>query len=215
MKQKNSGFTLIEISIVLVIIGLLLGGVLKGQEMIENAKIKNLKGDFEGVTAAVYAYQDRYGALPGDDSRAASRGWTNAVAGGGNGQLANNDAFDDGNTENQYFWQHLRYAGLITGNPDGTTANSGGRANPTNAFKGKIGVSHVSGSWGLGLTGPILCAGSLPGKAAGSLDVALDDGEPDTGSVRALQGSANTEPSGTTPASAYSEAQSYTVCKQL
>jgi len=75
---KNSteaGFTLVEIAIVLVIIGLLLGGILKGQEMITQAKIKNAINDFNGVTVAVTSYQDRYRALPGDDKGATAR-WT-------------------------------------------------------------------------------------------------------------------------------------------
>ena len=119
MRQKQTGFTLVEIAIVLVIVGLLLGGVLKGQAMIENAKIKNLRNDFEGITAAVYGYQDRYKSMPGDDPRGnnANRGWTDAVAGNGNGVLNTNNAFDAGANESQFLWQHLRYAGLISGNP--------------------------------------------------------------------------------------------------
>ena len=49
MKRNQSGFTLIEIAIVLVIIGLLLGGVLKGQELINSAKVKNLATDFRNI----------------------------------------------------------------------------------------------------------------------------------------------------------------------
>jgi len=64
---------------VLVIIGLLLGGILKGQEMITQAKIKNLINDFNGVTVAVVSYQDRYRALPGDDKTASTR-WTTQAA---------------------------------------------------------------------------------------------------------------------------------------
>src|SRR5512143_3443451 len=67
MKQKQSGFTLIEIAIVLVIIGLLLGGVLKGQELINSAKVKNLASDFKNVPIFIYGYQDKYKYLPGDD----------------------------------------------------------------------------------------------------------------------------------------------------
>jgi prepilin-type N-terminal cleavage/methylation domain-containing protein len=55
MRRSQSGFTLIEIAIVLVIIGLLLGGVLKGQELINQAKIKNLANDINGVTVAMIA----------------------------------------------------------------------------------------------------------------------------------------------------------------
>src|SRR5262245_2481649 len=83
-KQAESGFTLVEIAIVLVIIGLLLGGILKGQEMITQAKIKNLINDFNGVTVAVTSYQDRYRALPGDDQNATTR-WTVQAPGDGNG----------------------------------------------------------------------------------------------------------------------------------
>src|SRR5438045_3513312 len=86
--RKQHGFTLVEIAIVLVIIGLLLGGILKGQEMITQAKIKNIVNDFNGITAAVNSYQDRYKALPGDDLGAATRWATNgAISGNGNGQF--------------------------------------------------------------------------------------------------------------------------------
>src|SRR2546427_7806961 len=73
--SNEAGFTLVEIAIVLVIIGLLLGGILKGQEMITQAKIKNAINDFNGVTVAVTSYQDRYRFLPGDDPNADTR-WT-------------------------------------------------------------------------------------------------------------------------------------------
>src|SRR4051794_41514508 len=90
MLSRNKGFTLVEIAIVLVIIGLLLGGILKGQEMITQAKIKNSIADFSGISAAYYGYQDRYRAIPGDDLNAATR-WTTptaATAGNGNGVVA-------------------------------------------------------------------------------------------------------------------------------
>src|SRR5690349_13016648 len=83
MNKSQKGFTLVEIAIVLVIIGLLLGGILKGQEMITQAKIKNVIADVSGVSAAMYGYQDRYKALPGDDKNAGR--WTGANAGNGDG----------------------------------------------------------------------------------------------------------------------------------
>ena len=66
------GFTLAETAIVLVIIGLLVGSILKAQEMIVQARIKNVIADFAGVSAAYYGYQDRYRAVPGDDAGARS-----------------------------------------------------------------------------------------------------------------------------------------------
>src|SRR5713226_2368723 len=83
-KSTETGFTLVEIAIVLVIIGLLLGGILKGQEMITQAKIKNAINDFNGITVAVTSYQDRYRALPGDDLNATTR-WTVQAPASGNG----------------------------------------------------------------------------------------------------------------------------------
>src|SRR6267378_4350238 len=65
--KKTQGFTLVEIAIVLVIIGLLLGGILKGQEMITQAKIKNVIADFSGISAACRGYVDRHKKIPGDD----------------------------------------------------------------------------------------------------------------------------------------------------
>ena len=63
--KDNSGFTLVEIAIVMVIIGLLIGGVLKGQEMIKNAKIKRVMKTSDEMRAAVFTYQDRFGYLSG------------------------------------------------------------------------------------------------------------------------------------------------------
>ena len=68
--NKQTGFTLIELAIVLVIIGLLLGGVLRGQELINSAKVKNMARDFQNVQVYIYGYQDKYKALPGDDANA-------------------------------------------------------------------------------------------------------------------------------------------------
>src|SRR3990167_3356606 len=84
MKRNQSGFTLIEIAIVLVIIGLLLGGVLKGQELINSAKVKNLASDFKNIPVYIYGYQDKYKALPGDDIAAVTH-VTAATNGDGNG----------------------------------------------------------------------------------------------------------------------------------
>src|SRR5688572_1656622 len=70
MRKPQAGFTLIEIAIVLVIIGLLLGGVLKGQELITAARVRNLISNQDGVKAAYFGFLDRFRALPGDYSQA-------------------------------------------------------------------------------------------------------------------------------------------------
>ena len=74
-RSQQSGFTLVEIAIVLVIIGLLLGGILKGQELINSAKVKNLANDFRVIPTYIYAYQDKFKSLPGDDAQVDARTW--------------------------------------------------------------------------------------------------------------------------------------------
>ena len=66
MPKRQQGFTLIEIAIVLVIIGLLLGGVLKGQELIQNARVRNIISQQDGIKAAFFGFQDRYRGIAGD-----------------------------------------------------------------------------------------------------------------------------------------------------
>ena len=66
MRRKQSGFTLVEIAIVLVIIGLLLGGILKGQELINSARVRNMADMNAGIQAAYYGFIDRFRRVPGD-----------------------------------------------------------------------------------------------------------------------------------------------------
>lgn len=175
MKSRQAGFTLVEIAIVLVIIGLLLGGVLKGQELVTQAKIKNIAADMNGIAAAVYAYQDRYKAYPGEDQGAAR--WTGATVslpanGGGNGQI---DGFFDSATatdESLIFWEHIRRAGLISGDP--------GAGRPQNPVGGFMGVQTGAPE----LAGLVVCVSGLPGKIAGALDAQFDDGNPSQGTVQ-------------------------------
>ena len=143
MKRNQSGFTLIEIAIVLVIIGLLLGGVLKGQELINSAKVKNLATDFKNVPIYIYGYQDKYKALPGDDAQASTH--LTAASGvtivNGNGSGIINGKWNDTITQNSEsfnFWQHIRLAGF----GPGATNTSDPQYIPTNAVGGKIGVTN-------------------------------------------------------------------------
>jgi prepilin-type N-terminal cleavage/methylation domain-containing protein len=72
--KAQAGFTLVEIAIVLLVVGLLLGGVMKGQALIDSAKVKNLAQDLRTVPAMIHAYQDRFRALPGDDPTVVGNG---------------------------------------------------------------------------------------------------------------------------------------------
>jgi prepilin-type N-terminal cleavage/methylation domain-containing protein len=194
--KKQSGFTLIELAIVLVIIGLLLGGVLKGQELINSAKVKNMAADFKNTQVYIYGYQDKYKALPGDhrNASAAITGATNPdAANAGNGVI--NGAYDatDGVSETALFWQHVRLAGLAPG----PTAVTDPNYYPTNADGGRIGVSSVAGNTAVtelnaagtngGISGSFLvCSKGVLGKFAKQLDTALDDSNTLTGSMRVV-----------------------------
>ncbi|WP_456392642.1 prepilin-type N-terminal cleavage/methylation domain-containing protein [Persephonella sp.] len=69
MKQTQRGFTLVELAIVLVIIGIILGAVLKGQDLINNARMKKLTTAVKGWEVSLWTCYDRLGAFPGDDDR--------------------------------------------------------------------------------------------------------------------------------------------------
>ena len=181
-QNKQTGFTLVELAIVLVIIGLILGAVLKGQQMIENGKVKSVVNDLKAVTTAYYAYQDRYKAIPGDDALAANH-VTGGQAGGGNGTISG--VFNaivtplSATTESQNFWQHTRLAGFMTGDATATTA-----VPPNNSLGGKLGVQGGTENT-YGMSGNVVCASAIPLKVAQAVDIMMDDGNGDTGTIRA------------------------------
>ena len=180
--RKQKGFTLVEIAIVLVIVGLLIGGVLKGQEMITNAKLKRVESDNAGIAAAMFSYQDRYLQLPGDDDAADQRfslytdGINDPAAADING---NSNGSIEGawvaaaNEETANFWKHLRAAGLIPGGGDDDTQ-------PTNAYGGNIGLRDGS----LLIAGHVTVFGSIEGPIATIIEARLDDGSPATGRIQ-------------------------------
>ena len=178
MKRTQAGFTLIELAIVLVIIGLLLGGVLKGQELINSAKVKNMANDFRNIQVYVYSYQDKFKALPGDD-KAAKQHVGATKDGNGDGVIEGVwNATAAADTESFNFWQHIRLAGLATG----STVLTDATYSPTNAEGGPIGIQAASTKSITGLKGSyVVCSGGILGKFAKELDTAIDDGNTATG----------------------------------
>ncbi len=219
MKQmKNQkGFTLVEIAIVLVIIGLLLGGVLKGQELIENGRVKNAASTIQAVAASYNGYTDRYRKLAGDDGplatlQARGNNWAVITSAGTNDGIINvaDSPWNTGTAERIAFFQHLRAGGFITGNP----ADIGGNLLPRNPWGGLVSVSNAANQ-GRATTRILqVCLSNVPGKAAVALDTQLDDGRPNLGGFRATQGGENANPAGAA-AAAYSEDQLYTICTDI
>lgn len=213
MKSQQSGFTLVEIAIVLVIIGLLLGGVLKGQELINSAKVKAFANDFRNIQAALYGYQDRYKAIPGDHAAAATAvtGATAATTPAGtigNAQINGNWNSTTATDESCLVWQHMRLAGFF---PGPTTANcaDGAEYVPKNADGGRIGISSTTQI--TGMTGTyFICTTGILGKFAKQLDTQLDDGVGNTGSVRSALVSTPTAAVATP-----TDSDSYVVCMSL
>src|SRR5450759_1158205 len=230
MKRNQSGFTLIEIAIVLVIIGLLLGGVLKGQELINSAKVKNLATDFRNIPVFIYGYQDKFKAIPGDDTAVATThlAGTAAVAATTPATKQGNGVIDGlwnsltSTDESYLFWQHVRLAGLAPGPTaiPGTPAVGDGYK-PVNAAGGEIGIqsnngtlatitSNAAGATNTGMTGTyIICSQGILGKYVKQLDTTMDDGNTDTGSMRTADPAAAGKSIATT---AIADGSSYTVC---
>jgi prepilin-type N-terminal cleavage/methylation domain-containing protein len=191
--NKNKGFTLVELAIVLVIIGLLLGFVLNGQPLIDSAKVKKMARDFQNIQLYIHGYQDRFKTLPGDDHSADVHvGGINAANGTRNGVIQGAWDTTDNDDESCAIWQHVRLAGLSSG----TTVIDCAANNtyqPRNADGGLIGVQSVSSFTEItGLRGAyVVCSDAILGRLAAQIDTTLDDGAGDTGAVRvAVRGEA-------------------------
>ncbi len=213
--EKETGFTLVEIAIVLVIIGLILAAVLKGQEMITQGKIKGIINDFNAVLTAYNGYQDRYKAIPGDDPNSGARWTTLGVSGNGNGTVDGeyNDA-TGGTSEATYFWADLKFANFFPGLTD-TAAHA--EAQPSNSVGGIIGVQNNA----LGMSGLSICMSAVVYKIAQSVDTQIDDGNAMTGSVRATVQTAGAtlaqlpDLTGGAPAANYVDGSTYVICRSI
>lgn len=226
--NKQSGFTLVELAIVMIIIGLLIGGVLKGQELVTNAKITSTISQVKSIDAATSTFFDMFNAYPGDIANPGARlpsctaapcsdaGDADSTIEPGPGAVV---AIAD---EAFAFWSHLAAAELISG-VDSTTNTAFGQGLPKADIGGGFTIGHttsaldgtsVAGRIGhyLALRGSsaVVAAGNsfVPVSPAARIDRKLDDGVPNLGTVRGaggLDNSATACANGTATTDLYNE----------
>ncbi len=208
----------------LVLIGLLLGMLLLGNGILVQSRIKFVANEFEHLKVAVLTYQDRYAALPGDDTRATSRWVGRSKDGTGDGRISGSYqapppggnpvvtlTVDAVTGESLNFWWQLRLSELINAPPPVITPV----AQPLNAYAGVVGVE-----WGV-FSFPRLavCTANLPGEVAIGVESQLDDGDPRRGLVRAAKQAIDNEPIATADASiltyATDDSAMYILCRRL
>jgi prepilin-type N-terminal cleavage/methylation domain-containing protein len=206
--NRQQGFTLLELSIVLVVIALIAGGIVVGAEMIKQAEVRSLIKQVTQIQAAVHTFEQKYGYLPGDYPKAdqmfpqcpAAGGYT--CSGNGDNKLTWFAGLCEGGVcsyEPTRFWQHLYYADLIQGNfsyYNGNNSPSMAQLYPKTIRNGYVIVRENCYDFGYGGTcagdwyydfGPLLNHGNgflLPQEHQW-IDTKMDDGNPSTGQVTA------------------------------
>lgn len=190
--HTERGYSLVELSIVLIIIGLLVGGVLAGQSLIQSARIKNTVSEADNYKKAVLAFRDQYQYLPGDIPNAASI-WGPADGGSGNSagcstiqstDITTCNGDNDGRIESTgagspassverlRLWQHLSNAGFIEGQYTGAYDAGSiviGQTNPETPLGGAYQI-HYQGSPLFGRTGHFVKFGAIGSTTTGAND---------------------------------------------
>ena len=166
MRIGQAGFTLVEIAVVMVIIGILIGGVLKGQAMIQNAKVKRVIKQADELRAVIMSFYDKYGAFPGDENNA-NIPPGDTVNGNGNGLMAWNERFD--------LFTDLMEAGLISGNYTGANV-------ATHVFGGNV-IVYWANPPGPPGAAHYIRFDNLAWDVCSEIDTKYDDGVFNTGTI--------------------------------
>ena len=188
-RLRQRGFTLIEAALVLIVIALLIGGILKGWQMVQSARVRTVAATATSIQSAYFAFQDRYSHVAGD--------WNGVDAGNAIGQTVNggNDSGHldtppgDPWTESNAFWEQLAKAGFVRGFYRGTAGTEPTLDNdltPLNAFQRPIIVGRTPDFVGPGgVRRHIVVGRGAPVGLLREVDTKLDDGDAGQGKVRA------------------------------
>lgn len=200
-KNRNFGFSLVELAAALMVIGLLLSGVLKAQGFMDCNKTHLLADDFRNVTLYLNEYLGKYSALPGDDPTIgtvhshldAATPCSISMVGKcvrGNGVI--DGKWDDTTpaSESFLFWQQVRLAGFSSGDTDITSVNYRAK----NIVGGNLGITNQAATPIAGIKGSyIVCSDGIAGKYVKQLDIAMDDGNTASGFMRTTISGAATD----------------------
>ncbi len=193
--KNNKAFTLIELSIVLVIISLIVGGIIGGKSLIRSAELQEIVSRFNGYRVAVNNFELQYDAIPGD-MRDAQSYWTSCVDNGLNTCNGNGDGYipaTPGAYERYRSWQHLGLAELIVGSYDGAVSGTPtyGKTYPKGISEGTSFylqglMNTLYGRTGNGIHFTDINAGgttktSISGRESKMIDRKMDDGKASTG----------------------------------
>ncbi|MDA0782389.1 MAG: hypothetical protein PQ612_10610 [Rickettsiales bacterium] len=189
-KKYSKGFSLVEMSVVLVSIGIIIVAIIGNNKFVNNTKINKIISNVDQFAGAIEKFEKEYGSLPGDIANVTALGADNSSRGNGNGVI-------DSASEALNVWYHLSLSGLIEGDYDGTSALVPGTGTPMADIEGagykvKVASTIVARNVpeqaiaieiaGYGTTDnlPIITA-----EDAKSIDEKVDDGNPNTGVILA------------------------------
>ncbi len=205
---NRKAFTLVELSIVIVIIGLIIAGVTAGKSLVRAAQLQSVINDMNKYTASFQAFKLQYGYFPGDLPVATNYWGTGASGSCPNGSASagcngNGDRHVDWPSEVYRFWQHLALANLVQGSYSGTSTTNAavpGVNVPASAISGggySVGYGCFTGNTFIngGLCGNDLAFGAALANngmvnpiinpiEANNIDVKIDDGVPSTGIIK-------------------------------
>ena len=203
-KQNQNGFTLVEISIVMIIVGLLIGGTFGGMKLIENMQVNKTVQDLKAIDSAALTFRDTYGRLPGDMPNTAARLPNCSVAPcatGGNGDRILDVGITGwtdqivASSERFTFWHHLQAANLVSMGTNNTIDMNFGEGQPESPLEGGYRMSRFSGLFGCSqYTNTIAVVtqipsndmnvmGAIPCQSVAAVDRKIDDGLPWFGKI--------------------------------